>query len=323
MKKYRRTLATLALLMLLNGCAANAQTIETEPPTTTATAPVERTPTEESGPPPTEETNPVRESVEETEEASVTEPATPLVTGPQKTDNQPEKQNTPETQPAVPEETSPPASTPAETEPPATEPPATEPEETLPPETVPEETEPPATEPPAEEPDQTEPPVTEAPEETEPTEPEVTEYSYAFKREVASYAAMYLNQYRGASCTVLPGMSQVAQYRASQLTWNFAHSTADKRAALAYYEYGRWIDATLAGLDESDSYYESDTSEAICRYFHGDTAEELGKAIADLIRNSSSHWCYVGDTSYSYMGVGVEYRDGWYACVMVGEVNYG
>ncbi len=323
MKKYRRTLATLALLMLLNGCAANAQTIETEPPTTTATAPVERTPTEESGLPTTEETNPVRESVEETEEASVTEPANPLVTGPQKTDNQPEKQNTPETQPAVPEETSPPASTPAETEPPTMEPPATEPEETLPPETVPEETEPPATEPPAEEPDQTEPPVTEAPEETEPTEPEVMEYSYAFKREVASYAAMYLNQYRGASCTVLPGMSQVAQYRASQLTWNFAHSTADKRAALAYYEYGRWIDATLAGLDESDSYYESDTSEAICRHFHGDTAEELGKAIADLIRNSSSHWCYVGDTSYSYMGVGVEYRDGWYACVMVGTVNYG
>lgn len=323
MKKYRRILSTLALLMLLNGCAANAQTIKTEPPTTTATAPVERTPTEESGPPPTEETNPVRESVEETEEASVTEPANPLVTGPQKTDNQPEKQNTPETQPAVPEETSPPASTPAETEPPATEPPATEPEETLPPETVPEEPESPATEPPAEEPDQTEPSTTEAPEETEPTEPEVMEYSYAFKREVASYAAMYLNQYRGASCTVLPGMSQVAQYRASQLTWNFAHSTADKRAALAYYEYGRWIDATLAGLDESDSYYESDTSEAICRYFHGDTAEELGKAIADLIRNSSSHWCYVGDTSYSYMGVGVDYRDGWYACVMVGTVNYG
>lgn len=323
MKKYRRTLATLALLMLLNGCAANAQTIDTEPPTTTATAPVERPPAEESGPPPTEETNPVRESVEETEEASVTEPANPLMTGPQKTDNQPEKQNTPETQPAVPEETSPPASTPAETEPPATEPPATEPEETLPPETVPEEMEPPVTEAPAEQPDQTESPTTEAPEETEPTEPEVMEYSYAFKREVASYAAMYLNQYRGASCTVLPGMSQVAQYRASQLTWNFAHSTADKRAALAYYEYGRWIDATLAGLDESDSYYESDTSEAICRYFHGDTAEELGKAIADLIRNSSSHWCYVGDTSYSYMGVGVEYRDGWYACVMVGTVNYG
>ena len=149
------------------------------------------------------------------------------------------------------------------------------------------------------------------------------DYSYAYKREVASYAAKYLNQYRGSPCTVLPGMSQVAQYRADQLTRNFAHSTSDKRKALAHYEYGRWIDATLAGLEESDSYYESDTTEAICRYFHGDSPEELGKAIADLIYHSSSHWRYVGDSEYGYMGVGVEYRDGWYACVMVGTVNYG
>ena len=325
MKKYRRTLATLALLMLLNGCAANAQTIETEPPTMAATESAVRPPAEESGPPPTEETNPVRESVEETEEASVTEPAEPKATEPKKPEHQPETTEPPASQPPKkdppatdPPATDPPATDPPATDPPATDPPATEPEGTVPPTTAPAETAPAETEP-----EQTEPPATEAPEETKPTEPEVTEYSYAFKREVASYAAMYLNQYRGASCTVLPGMSQVAQYRASQLTWNFAHSTADKRAALAYYEYGRGIDATLAGLDESDSYYESDTSEAICRYFHGDTAEELGKAIADLIRNSSSHWCYVGDTSYSYMGVGVEYRDGWYACVMVGTVNYG
>ena len=322
MKKYRRTLATLALLMLLNGCAANAQTIETEPPTMAATESAVRPPAEESGPPPTEETNPVRESVEETEEASVTESTVPKVTEPKKPEPKPERNDTPANQPA--EETEPPATTPPETEPPTTEPPATEPEETLPPETVPEETEPPATEPPAEEPDQTEPPTTEAPEETtEPTEPEVMEVTYEFKRQVAAYAAQYLNQYRGSPCTVLSGMSQVAQYRASQLTWNFAHSTADKRAALAAFEYGEWIDATLAGLDESDSYYEAHTREAICRNFHGNSAEELGKAIADLIRNSGSHWCYVGDTAYSYMGVGVEYRDGWYACVMVGEVNYG
>ena len=322
MKKCRRTLATLALLMLLNGCAANAQTIETEPPATAATVPAERPPAEESGLPPTEETIPVRESVEETEEASVTESTVPKVTEPKKPEPKPERNDTPANQPA--EETEPPATTPPETEPPTTEPPATEPEETLPPETVPEETEPPATEPPAEEPDQTEPPTTEAPEETtEPTEPEVMEVTYEFKRQVAAYAAQYLNQYRGSPCTVLSGMSQVAQYRASQLTWNFAHSTADKRAALAAFEYGEWIDATLAGLDESDSYYEAHTREAICRNFHGNSAEELGKAIADLIRNSGSHWCYVGDTAYSYMGVGVEYRDGWYACVMVGEVNYG
>lgn len=32
-------------------------------------------------------------------------------------------------------------------------------------------------------------------------------------------------------------------------------------------------------------------------------------------------------SEYSYIGVGVEYREGseygWYACVMVGSVNYG
>ena len=220
----------LMMLTLLNGCASHVQPIETEPPATAATVPAERPPAEESGPPSTEETNPVRESVEETEEASVTESTVPKVTEPKDPEPKPERNDTPANQPA--EETEPPATTPPETEPPTkepptTEPPATEPEETLPPETVSEETDSPATEPPAEEPDQTEPPATEAPEETEPTEPEVTEYSYAFKREVASYAAQYLNQYRGSACTVLPGMSQVAQYRASQLTWNFAHSTAD------------------------------------------------------------------------------------------------
>ena len=56
-------------------------------------------------------------------------------------------------------------------------------------------------------------------------------------------------------------------------------------------------------------------------------AEALGKAIAKLIRNSSSHWSSIGSSEYSYIGVGVEYREGseygWYACVMVGSVNYG
>lgn len=303
----------LAMLTFLNGCAAHVQNIETEPLITIATVPVEESPTEESGLLLTEETDPVRDSVEETEEASVTQPTTPAVTEPQEPEHKPERNDTSETQSAETEETESPETSVDETDQGSTELPAAVPEETLPPETEREEADQ----------EQTEPPETEVPEETEGTEPEATEYSYAFKREVASYAAMYLNQYRESPCTVLPGMSQVAQYRASQLTWNFAHSTADKRAALAYYQYGRWIDATLAGLEESDSYYESDTAEAICRYFHGDTAEELGKAIADLIRNSGVHWCYVGDSRYSYMGLGVEYRDGWYACVMVGTVNYG
>ena len=315
MKKYRRTLPLLALLLMLGGCASTPETMETEPIQATVSAPAERPPTEEARLPVTEETSPVRDSVEETEDASVTQPASPEVTESPRSEHQPDETTPPETQP--PRKEKPENRDPTE---PVTEPPETRPKETVPPETCPKETKP--TEPPQEEPTKATTP-TELPEKTEEEEPEEVNYSYAYKREVASYAAKYLNQYRGSPCTVLPGMSQVAQYRADQLTRNFAHSTSDKRKALAHYEYGRWIDATLAGLEESDSYYESDTTEAICRYFHGDSPEELGKAIADLIYHSSSHWRYVGDSEYGYMGVGVEYRDGWHACVMVGTVNYG
>ena len=180
---------------------------------------------------------------------------------------------------------------------------------------------------PTESTESTEPSEPEETEVTEPaTEPEMTVPDYAFKRQVAAYAAQYINQYRSSPCTVLSGMSQVAQYRAGQLCYNFAHSTSDKREALAYYEYGRWIDATEAGLDGSLSYYESDTAEAICRGFRGLDAEALGKAIADLIRSSGNHWSYVGSSEYNYIGIGVEYREdsyNWYCCVMVGMVDYG
>jgi len=206
---------------------------------------------------------------------------------------------------------------PEETKPSQPKPTESATETTTPPETVP-----PATEPPA-----TEPPATEAPTEPETTEPAQPEITYEFKRQVASYAVQYINAYRGSPCTVLSGMSQVAQYRASQLTWNYGHSTSDKRAALAYYEYGRYIDATEFGDDASNSYWEADSAEAICAGFYCTDPEAMGKRIADLIRNSSGHWSYISSSEYSYIGVGVEYREGseygWYACVMVGSVNYG
>lgn len=185
------------------------------------------------------------------------------------------------------------------------------------------------TEPPTEE---TAPSTTE-PEQTQPaeTEPEPYVPTGEFKRQVAKYAAYYINQYRVeagvGTCTVLPRMTLVAEYRADQLCYNYSHSTADKREALAHYQYGRWVDATLAGMSASDSYYEADTSEAICAGFKGTDAEEMGKYIANMIRKSSSHWRYVGSAEYSYIAVGVEYRENseyhWYGCVMVGTVDYG
>ena len=214
------------------------------------------------------------------------------------------------TQPQATEKPTTPSVPPEDTKPQPSEPPATNP--TQPPETQPEESTPPATGP-------------------EVTEPQVDKDSYEFKCQVAYYAAQYINQYRAAAgvspCTVLPGMTLVAEYRADQLTYNYSHDTADKREALAYYQYGKWVDATLAGLDASKSYYDAEASEAICAGFEGKTAEEMGKRIADMIRNSSSHWSYVGSSKFSFIGVGVEYRAGtaygWYCCVMVGRTNYG
>ena len=242
---------------------------------------------------------------------------------------QPTQSKNPTPKPTRPKETEPKPTTPKPTAPKPTEPPVatvptqTEPVQTLPSETVPEESEPRDLTPPITAPAETEPEET-IPETTEPAAPEIT---YEFKREVASYAAKYINQYRGSTCTILPGMSQVAQYRAGQLTRNYGHSTADKRAALAHFEYGRYIDATEFGDDPSNSYWEADSAEAICAGFYGTDPKAMGKKIADMIRNSSGHWSYISSSEYSYMGVGVEYREGteygWYCCVMVGSVNYG
>ena len=235
-------------------------------------------------------------------------PTTPTVPDPSENSTDetqaPQQATEKPTTPTVPlEETNP--TTPPETTP-------TQPSVTQPPETTPEETVPPTTEP-------------------EVTEPQIDQNSYEFKRQVSQYAAQYINQYRAAagvgSCQVLPGMTLVAEYRADQLTRNYAHDTADKREALAYYAYGRWIDATIVGLDPEASYYEADAAEAICAGFEGKTAEEMGKYIADLCRNSSSHWSYIGSSKFSYIGIGVDYRAGtaygWYGCVMVGRTNYG
>ena len=236
------------------------------------------------------------ESLESAASGPMTSDSTPsTLTVPDPSKNSTDETNAPQqatetpTTPTLPiEETKPTPTTPPETIP-------TQPSETQPPETTPEETVPPTTE-------------------LEVTEPQIDQNSYEFKRQVSQYAAQYINQYRAAAgvgpCEVLSGMTLVAEYRADQLTRNYAHDTADKREALAYYAYGRWIDATIVGLDPEDSYYEADAAEAICAGFEGKTAEEMGKYIADLCRNSPSHWSYVGFSKFSYIGIGVDYRAG-------------
>ena len=316
MKIIRTLIPALALLLLLNSCAAKN---DPQPPENPPPAVEIAESTQERKEPVEEETDPVRESVKETEEASNTDPTVPdPIDSEEETVSEPPDVTAPaKTEPAKPQTppSEPPATRPPTTEPPATQPPATEPPE-VPPETKPPETEPPATE---------------SKDEPEPTAPAVTEITYEFKRQVASYAAQYINQYRADAglpkCTVLPVMTLVAEYRADQLCYNFSHDTADKREALAYYKYGRWIDATQFGGDPSKSYYEADTSEAICAGFRGTDPEAMGRRIADMIRGSGTHWSYIGKAENIYIGVGVEYRAGseyeWYGCVMVGPTNYG
>ncbi len=310
---------TLLMVFALTGCdtgqtppQADKPPADTALPTSTATEPTGSTvpaeSTEVQVPP--ETTQPLE--TDPRDETRPTEP--PAVT-------------VPETKPTQPAETTPPATKPPETVPPTTQPPAST-EPTQPPmaeTTPPPVTEPAPTSPPPTEPEETTPPSTE---ETTPQKPKPTE---EFKREVAYYAAYYINQYRVASgapsCTVLPVMTLVAEYRADQLLYNYTHDTDDKREALAYYEYGRWIDASIYGMEPDSSYYEADTTEAICAGFEGSSAEEMGKYIADLCRNSSNHWSYIGNAKNLYIGVGVEYRAGsaygWYGCIMVGRTNYG
>lgn len=322
--KQKNAIFLALSILILSGCQNAGPAGETA-----TTSPTYQTDPEilEAGPvisdPESDQAN--SESVSQTEDNSTIESAPATTPGSsenesgKKQDNKnPEgqKETKPtQTEPTEPKETEP--SGPLETNPPESEP-----KETTPPETQPLETEPLATEPPTAEPPEREPEP-----EPEATDPAAVEITYEFKRQVASYAVQYINAYRSSPCTVLSGMSQVAQYRASQLTWNYGHSTADKRAALAYYEYGRFVDATEFGDDASNSYWEADSAEAICAGFYGTDSEAMGKKIADLIRNSSGHWSYISSSEYSYIGVGVEYREGseygWYCCVMVGSVDYG
>lgn len=323
--KITRFLCLVLAIVIFTGCT-NASPSTKEPVSTESTLQLTKTEaTEETSPAvaqPTEETMPASESTTTEHASDYSEKTDTRSEAPSGTTPSGEKNEKETSSPKKTTTQEPPSTEPPETELPATketqpESPETEPPETLPPETSPVEPEPVQTDPLATE--ATEPPATE--------EPEVTEITYEFKRQVAAYAAQYINQYRGNPCTVLSGMSQVAQYRASQLTWNYGHSTADKRAALAAFEYGRYIDATEFGDDASNSYWEADSAEAICAGFYGTDAEAMGKQIADLIRNSSGHWNYISSSEYSYIGVGVEYREGsqygWYCCVMVGSVDYG
>ena len=161
-----------------------------------------------------------------------------------------------------------------------------------------------------------------------------TQYTYmtdeeadAFIREVEKATAYYINQFRmeqgDTEATILPGLTQVAQYRAVQLQSNFEHSLVDLEAAYDYYNYGRWVDATEYGDPPEYSYYTADAKEAIAwTGVHG-TADEIGLHIATILRNSKNHWAYLGSSDFPYLAVGISHNYKWYICTLQTKENYG
>ena len=283
-------------LVLLIGCQAENAFVD---PTETDQTVLDATWQEATNPPQTEST--IGETTPATEERSDVTTATQSVS--------PETTTTP-TEGKAKNDNEEPATT--VTEPPATTAPPQE--ETNPPTeaaTKPTEAEKP-TDPPDEE---TEPPA------TFPSEPEVPKATAADVQAIADLVVEYLNAYRleqgSPAATVLPGLTRYAEYRSRQLVSNFAHDTADERAAATALEYGSYVDPSLFGMT-GNPYYTANAREAIAKTDFGGSVEDVAAYLARMTRNSSSHWSYVGGAGYSFIGVGITYENGvWYCDIAV------
>ena len=135
-----------------------------------------------------------------------------------------------------------------------------------------------------------------------------------------------VNAYRIAqgdtAAMMLPGLTEVARYRANELTTNFSHTSP--RDACGALKYGEFIDMTLYGLSAEDSYYQGFNREAIGMGDWFGTAESMSDRIADGFHHSKGHWSYVGNSKYPYIAVGVTKANGkWYVCICMSEENYG
>lgn len=135
-----------------------------------------------------------------------------------------------------------------------------------------------------------------------------------------------VNAYRIAqgdtAATMLSGLTEVARYRANELTINFSHTSS--RDACNELKYGEFVDMTLYGLTAEDSYYQGYNREAIGMGDWFGTAESMSDIIADGFHHSKGHWSYVGSSKYPYIAVGVTKANGkWYVCVCMSEKNYG
>ena len=134
-----------------------------------------------------------------------------------------------------------------------------------------------------------------------------------------------VNAYRIAQgdtvATMLPGLTEVARFRANELTTNFEHR--GEQHISTELKYGQYVDLAPYGMPE-ESYYKGFSREAIGMGDWFGTAESMSDRIADGFHHSKGHWSYVGSSKYPYIAVGVTKANGkWYVCICMSEENYG
>ena len=143
--------------------------------------------------------------------------------------------------------------------------------------------------------------------------------------EIESLVIEKVNAYRIAqgdtAATMLPGLTEVARYRANELTTNFEHR--GEQHISTELKYGQYVDLAPYGMPE-ESYYKGFSREAIGMGDWFGTAESMSDRIADGFHHSKGHWSYVGSSKYPYIAVGVTKANGkWYVCILMSEENYG
>lgn len=152
---------------------------------------------------------------------------------------------------------------------------------------------------------------------SETSEPTIPKATAADAKAIASKMVEYINAYRAeqgvSAATVLPGLTEYAECRSRQLVSNFAHDTVDERAAATALKYGKYIDPPLYGMT-GEPYYTANAREAIVKAGYSGSIENVAKNIAQLTRNSSGHWEYVGGAKYGYIAIGITYASGYWYC---------
>ncbi len=172
-------------------------------------------------------------------------------------------------------------------------------------------------------------PIEETPAKVEEPQEEIyvgIQWSVVDPAEIERLVIEKINAYRIAqgdtAATALPGLTEVARYRANELTINFSH--ADIRDVCKELKYGEFVDMTLYDMTAEDSYYQGYNREAIGMGEWFGTAESMSDRIADGFHHSKGHWSYVGCSKYPYIAVGVtKANDKWYVCICMSKENYG